>query len=31
MDYGMDPDIVSHPTYSSLMDDALLAIPTCRW
>ncbi len=28
MDYGMDPDIVNNAAYSSLMDDALLAIPT---
>lgn len=28
MDYGMDPDIINHAVYSSLMDEALLAIPT---
>ena len=28
MDYGMDPDIVNSSTYSGLIDDALLAIPT---
>ncbi|MBW8017276.1 MAG: hypothetical protein FVQ82_13920 [Planctomycetes bacterium] len=27
-DYGMDPDITTDPTYSDLIDDALLAIPT---
>ena len=28
LDYGMDPDVVNDPSYSSLIDDALLAIPT---
>jgi len=28
IDYGMDPDVVDDPEYSSLMDDALLAIPS---
>ncbi|MCX7046737.1 MAG: lamin tail domain-containing protein, partial [Candidatus Sumerlaeota bacterium] len=27
IDYGMDPDVVNNAQYSSLMDDALLAIP----
>ncbi|HOW73384.1 MAG TPA: lamin tail domain-containing protein [Phycisphaerae bacterium] len=28
LDYGMDPDIVNSTRYSSLIDDALLAIPS---
>ena len=28
IDYGMDPDVVNDPEYSSSMDDALLAIPS---
>ena len=28
IDYGMDPDITSSPDYNSLIDDALLAIPS---
>lgn len=28
IDYQMDPDVTTNPTYSSLMDDALLAIPS---
>jgi hypothetical protein len=28
IDYGMDPDIVNSASYSSLMDDALLSIPS---
>ena len=28
MDYGMDPEIVSHPQWGPLLDDALLAIPS---
>ncbi|MEP0843027.1 MAG: chitobiase/beta-hexosaminidase C-terminal domain-containing protein, partial [Phycisphaerae bacterium] len=28
LDYGMDPDIVNNPRWSSLIDDALLAIPS---
>jgi PKD repeat protein len=28
IDYGMDPDIVNSATYSGLVDEALLAIPT---
>ncbi|MBM4026308.1 MAG: hypothetical protein FJ280_13035 [Planctomycetes bacterium] len=27
-DYAMDPDIVTHPLYRDLMDDALLSIPS---
>ncbi len=27
-DYAMDPDIVNHPQYRDLMDDALLSIPS---
>jgi len=27
-DYAMDPDVVNHPQYRDLMDDALLAIPS---
>lgn len=27
-DYEMDPEIYNHPAYSSLIDDAMLAIPT---
>ena len=28
LDYAMDPDVVNHPQYRDLMDDALLAIPS---
>jgi len=28
INYGMDPDVVNHPSYRDLMDDALLAIPS---
>ncbi|UCG48821.1 MAG: lamin tail domain-containing protein, partial [Phycisphaerales bacterium] len=28
IDYGMDPDIINSPAYASLMDDALVAVPT---
>ena len=27
LDYAMDPDVVKHPKYRDLMDDALLALP----
>jgi hypothetical protein len=28
VDYGMDPDIVNHPSYSGIIKDALTSIPT---
>ncbi|MBW8002449.1 MAG: hypothetical protein FVQ80_10575 [Planctomycetes bacterium] len=28
MDYGMDPDVLTDPRYTGLVDDALLAIPS---
>ncbi len=28
IDYGMDPDVLNDPRYASLVDDALLAIPS---
>ena len=28
IDYGMDPDVVNDPSYTDLVDDALLSIPT---
>ncbi len=28
IDYGMDPDIVNHPQWSDLIEDALLDVPT---
>jgi hypothetical protein len=27
-DYGMDPDIVNHPHYSNILEDALLSLPS---
>jgi len=28
IDYGMDPNVLNNPQYSSLIDDALLSVPT---